>query len=80
MNKPFDGTDLLNRVKAKALPVAALVAGDVVDWTAESLEMNQNPYVKLLGGVVRAVKQPLIDEINKAVSNAQVMDQAPVAG
>lgn len=77
MNKAFDGAELLKRLKARVLPVIAPVAGDIIDWGAESLEINENGYMKLLGGVVRSIKAPLMEEINKGV--AALNDNSPVA-
>lgn len=75
--KPFDGQELLK----EALPVVIPLAGVVVEWTAKSLEANENTYVKLLGGIVRSVKQPLIDELNKKVSEMNTQSlAAPAVG
>lgn len=76
MTKAWDFQDLLGRVKAKALPIAALVAGDVIDWTAESLQKNQNGIVKALGGVVAGTKQQAMDEINKYISSVAAKNVA----
>ena len=76
MNTPFDGAELVKDLA----PVVVPAAGVIVDWVAKSLEANENQYVKLLGGVVRAVKQPLMDELNKKVAEMQTANQAVVAG
>ena len=63
--KPFDVQEL---VKELAPIVVVPAAGVIVDWAAKSLEANENNYVKILGGLVRGMKQPLLDELTKAIN------------
>lgn len=75
MKTAFDAKELLVRL----VPVVSPAIETTVDWAAESLEMNESPYVKLLGGVVRSIKQPVMDEINKAIAKIG-QDEQPVQG
>lgn len=81
MNKPFEGKDLA----AKVLPHAVPAVGATIDWVSESMKMNENPYIKLLAGVVEAAKQPVLDELSKKIAelnagNVVPQVSAPVAG
>lgn len=69
MTKAWDFQDLVGRVKAKALPIAAMVAGDIIDWTGESLQMNENGIIKGVGVIVAGSKAKIVEEINKALAN-----------
>ncbi len=85
MTKAWDGQDLIQRMKSKLAPIAGVLAGDVVDWASESLKMNSNNYVRMFGGVVAEMKQPIIAEINKHIpatigGQAKVASSAPAEG
>ena len=73
MTSPFDVNDLKTRLAAKVLPglVPALkaplkvAAGEVVDWTSESLALESSILLKGLSGLILAAKQPIYDMIDK---------------
>jgi hypothetical protein len=47
----------------------------VIDWTGDSLSMSENNYVKIVGGIVKATKDPIVAEINKQVQGTQSLAQ-----
>lgn len=68
--KAFDLTDLKNRLvlklKDSLKPVAKVAAGEIIDWTSEGCMKHENGFIKGLGGVIIAVKQPILDKIEAA--------------
>ena len=64
MDKPFQVTDLVEKLKAKGLPVVEEMAKDieesVIEWIEESVKMTPSPLDDLAIPVIMALK-PLID-------------------
>lgn len=64
MEKPFDYKALEERLKDKGLQavegLAEIVAGEVIGWAKDSLEIHPNALVKGLGLPAVAVLEPMI--------------------
>lgn len=73
MTKPFDTADLVSRLKSKgeakgldaAEDLLKLVASEVLDWSAESLGMHPNKYLKYLAPVIVGIKIPVMEALDK---------------
>lgn len=69
MEKAFDLKVLGEKLKAKGLDVAeellAVLAGETLDWAAESCAIHPNAFVKFGAPVVAAVKPIVMKEIDK---------------
>lgn len=69
MTKAFDVQDLLERLKAKGLDaaedIAKIVASEVIDWSAESLALHENVYIKLFAPIVAGAKGPVLEQLDK---------------
>lgn len=67
--QPFDMKALVARLKAKGVDVAEelakVLAGEVLDWAAESCALHPNPFVKFGAPALVAVKPIVMNEIDK---------------
>ncbi len=69
MEKPFDVKNLMERLKAKGLDAAEevvkVVAGEAIDWSAESCALHPNAIVKIGAGIILAAKPAVMKELDK---------------
>lgn len=67
--KSFDKAELVEALKAKSLPIAedALqeLADTFLDWMAAGCAFHENPFVKMGGPVVMAIKPLAKEQLDK---------------
>lgn len=69
MNKPFDVSDLMEKLKSKGVAqaeaVSKLGAECLIDWVVESCALHENAIVKIGGPILLAAKPAVMKELDK---------------